>query len=438
MSHVSRRGFLAAASAAGGVGSGGEAGPAGRHEGPHGAAGRPGRSTTAGGRGAARRRCGAASGSAATASSVSSFEAAYAELTGAKHCLATANGTSALFASLGALGVGPGDEVIVPPYTFVATVNVVLRAERAAGVRRHRPRDVPDRRAQDRGGHHARTAAIMPVHLGGSAADLDAILAHRREAQAAGDRRRLPGPPGASGAARRSAPAAPRAASASRPRKNLNSGEGGAILTNDDELAEKCYAFHNNGRGRKDSGYDFTYAAPRRQPAHDRVPGGAAAGADDAARGAVATTRERERAVPDHHAARDSRHPSRRACTTAARATPTTSTCSATRRRSSPTCRARSSSRRWRRKASPARAATAPLNKEPFLQNTLHIARLPEDLLQRGHRGVDERNRCPENDRLCEEAVWFTQTMLLAGRGDMDQIAAGVRKVQAFASQLAI
>src|SRR5258708_7826628 len=54
------------------------------------------------------------------------FEEAYAKLLGSKHCLATANGTSALFASFNALGVGPGDEVIVPPYTFVATINTVL------------------------------------------------------------------------------------------------------------------------------------------------------------------------------------------------------------------------------------------------------------------------------------------------------------------------
>ncbi len=57
---------------------------------------------------------------------VERFEAEYARLTGAAHCLATANGTSALLATLGALDVGPGDEVIVPPYTFVATINAVL------------------------------------------------------------------------------------------------------------------------------------------------------------------------------------------------------------------------------------------------------------------------------------------------------------------------
>src|SRR5690606_33686714 len=57
---------------------------------------------------------------------VEAFEQAYASLTGARHCLAVANGTSALLTALGALDVGPGDEVILSPYTFIATVNVVL------------------------------------------------------------------------------------------------------------------------------------------------------------------------------------------------------------------------------------------------------------------------------------------------------------------------
>jgi dTDP-4-amino-4,6-dideoxygalactose transaminase len=55
------------------------------------------------------------------------FEREYAQAMGVKGCLATANGTSALLTALNALGIGPGDEVIVPPYTFVATVNVILQ-----------------------------------------------------------------------------------------------------------------------------------------------------------------------------------------------------------------------------------------------------------------------------------------------------------------------
>src|SRR5262245_14713811 len=53
------------------------------------------------------------------------FEAAFAEKMGAKFCLATSSGTTALLTSLGALGIGPGDEVVLPAYTFVATFNVI-------------------------------------------------------------------------------------------------------------------------------------------------------------------------------------------------------------------------------------------------------------------------------------------------------------------------
>ena len=53
------------------------------------------------------------------------FEAAFAIAMQAKHCLATSSGTTALLTTLGALGIGPGDEVIMPPYTFVATFNAI-------------------------------------------------------------------------------------------------------------------------------------------------------------------------------------------------------------------------------------------------------------------------------------------------------------------------
>ena len=56
--------------------------------------------------------------------------------------------------------------------------------------------------------------------------------------------------------------------------KNLNAGEGGAILTSDDALLERCYRFHNNSRGRRNTGNDFSYQRHGREPAHDGVPGG--------------------------------------------------------------------------------------------------------------------------------------------------------------------
>ena len=49
-----------------------------------------------------------------------------------------------------------------------------------------------------------------------------------------------------------------------------------------------------------------------------------------------------------------------------------------------------------------------------------------------------DRNRCPANDRLCDEAVWFTQTMLLAPRKSMEQIAEAIRKIQKHAGELKV
>jgi hypothetical protein len=77
-----------------------------------------------------------------------------------------------------------------------------------------------------------------------------------------------------------------------------------------------------------------------------------------------------------------------------------------------------------------------PLNKEPFLKNVMssraYQAIYPKQVLAEW----EERNHCPANDRLCTEAVWFTQNMLLGTRQDMDQIAEAVRKIQAQAGEL--
>src|SRR5262249_7554550 len=109
------------------------------------------------------------------------FEKAYAEKTGTKHCTATANGTSALFASLNALGVGPGDEVLVPPYTFVATINAVL-LQHALPVFVDTDRQTFQMDARKiEAAITPKTTCIIPVHLGGNAADLDAILAIGRK-----------------------------------------------------------------------------------------------------------------------------------------------------------------------------------------------------------------------------------------------------------------
>src|SRR5687768_17001347 len=99
---------------------------------------------------------------------VSRFEQEYAELMGAKHCLAAANGTSALVIALNTLGVQAGDEVIVPPYTFVATINAVLAMHALPVFVDTDPRTFQIDARKIEAAVTDRTVAIVPVHLGGN------------------------------------------------------------------------------------------------------------------------------------------------------------------------------------------------------------------------------------------------------------------------------
>src|SRR5579862_9870391 len=104
------------------------------------------------------------------------FEERTRELTGAKHAIAVMNGTMALYCCLRALGIGPGDEVIVPDLTFIATANAVIMAGADPVFCDILPDTFcldPDRIEQ---AVTPRTKAIMPVHLYGQSADMDAIM----------------------------------------------------------------------------------------------------------------------------------------------------------------------------------------------------------------------------------------------------------------------
>ncbi len=365
---------------------------------------------------------------------VAAFEAAYASLTGASHCLATANGTSALITSLGAIGIGPGDEVIVPPYTFVATINAVLLMH-ALPVFVDTDIDTFQIDAKKiEPAISGRTRAVIPVHLGGSAADLDTILpvAQKRgisvvedacQAHLAEWRGRKVGTCGTSGCFSFQAS------------KNLNSGEGGAILTSDDALIETCYRFHNNSRGRRNTGNDFSY---RQTGANLRMTEFQAALLMTQMTRLEAQARTRDdnaghltgllKQIPGIRPAR-----MYDGCTRNAyhlymfRYDPVAF---------SGLSRA-AFLKALNAEGVPASSGYSPLNKEPFLEDALGSrgfqAIYPKARLDRWR----EQNRCPQNERLCSEAIWMGQTMLLGPRQDMEDIAAAVRKVQAHAVSLA-
>jgi dTDP-4-amino-4,6-dideoxygalactose transaminase len=160
------------------------------------------------------------------------LERRLAEYTGARHAVALSSGTSAMHLSLLALGVGPGDEVIVPPITWPATANVVVHTGARPVFVDVRESDLtidPDRARE---ALNARTKAILPVDLAGQPCDLDALLGL--------------GPPvledaahsfGAEYRGRRIGAVARATCFSFYATKNVAAGEGGAVTTDDDELA---------------------------------------------------------------------------------------------------------------------------------------------------------------------------------------------------------
>ena len=106
---------------------------------------------------------------------VGEFESAYAQLIGAKRCLATASGTTALITSLHVAGVDAGDEVIVSPYTFIATYNAILMLKALPVFADTDPETLTIDPATIESRITDRTRAILPVHIFGMPCDMAPI-----------------------------------------------------------------------------------------------------------------------------------------------------------------------------------------------------------------------------------------------------------------------
>jgi len=360
------------------------------------------------------------------------FEQTWAATLGAKHCLATANGTSALFISLNALGIGPGDEVIVPPYTFVATVNAVLLQHALPVFVDTDPETSQIDARKIEAAITPRTRCILPVHLGGSPADLDAILAIGRnhnlpvledacQAHLAEWRHRKVSTLGALGCFSFQAS------------KNLNSGEGGAILTNDTDLYHQCQSFHNNGRG--DTGSGFGYV---RNGANLRMTEFQAALLLEQLKRVEEQSRTREQNAA-HLTKQLAEIPGLRPARMYDGATRNAYHLYMFRYDKAHFANLPRAQflKAMRAEGIPCSGGYTPLNKEPFLKHTFDSRAYRVIYPSKQLAEWFERNQCPANDRLCEEAVWFTQTMMLGPREDMDQIVEAARKIQRQAAALA-
>lgn len=175
------------------------------------------------------------------------FEAEFAQYCEVKHCIGVGNGLEALHLLLRAYGIGPGDEVIVPSNTFIATW---LAVSQCGATPVPVEPDVNTHNIDPAGIGAAitsRTRAIMPVHLYGQSADMDPIneiaakhglIVIEDAAQAQGARYK----------GRRTGSLGHAAATSFYPGKNLGAlGDGGAVLTSDDAIAEKVKQLRNYG-----------------------------------------------------------------------------------------------------------------------------------------------------------------------------------------------
>ncbi|MFN3653079.1 MAG: DegT/DnrJ/EryC1/StrS family aminotransferase [Armatimonadota bacterium] len=361
---------------------------------------------------------------------VSRFEERWAKQLGAGHALAVTSGTTALFTSLKALGIGPGDEVIVPPYTFIATVNAVLLQHALPVFVDSDPETFQIDARKIEAAITPRTACILPVHLGGGAADLDTILA-------VGKKHRLPVLEDACQShlaewrGKKVGTLGDLGCFSFQASKNLNSGEGGAVVTSNKELYERCFAVHNQGfvpRGGSISPAEgcnlrmtefqgaLLLEQMTRLEEQSRV---------REQNAAYLTAQLKE--IPGIRPARMYEGCTRNAYHLYMFRYDPQGFAGVPRARFLQALQA---------EGVPCSGGYTPLNRQPFLKNTLESRAFKAVYSPERLREHAERNRTPENDRLCEEAVWLAQTMLLGSRRDMDQIAEAVRKIQKQAASL--
>ncbi len=368
---------------------------------------------------------------------VSEFEKVWGDAIGTKRCVTVVNGTNALVAALSQFGVGAGDEVLVPPYTFIATVTAVLSNNAIPVFVDIDPLTYQMDPAKIEEKITPRTKVIMPVHIMGLPVDMkrinaiakkhnlvvieDACQAHFAEI----DGKRV-GSLGDAGCF------------SFQNSKNLPIGEGGAIVSNNDNFIDKCFSYANlglpygsvagtigTGSIRQGTKIRFTeyqaaigLALIKRLDQETTIRNENAAYLSSLVKdipGIVPqkaypdTTRSAFHLYAFRYKADDFKGLNRNDFLKALRA-----------------------------EGVPCSSGYTPLNTQPYLAQTFETQTYRKIYSKKDLdiATYNKNNRCPENDKLCEEAVWFTQNMLLAEKSDMEYIAAAVKKTYDNADKL--
>jgi len=181
------------------------------------------------------------------------FENAFAEYIGRKRAVAVNSGTSGLFLCLLSLGIGPGDEVITTPFTFIASATTIMMAGAKPVFIDIDPATLNIDPAKIESKITDKTKAIMPVEAFGSPAGFDKIssIAQKHNLTLLEDSCEALG---SELNGRKAGTFGKMSVFAFYPNKQITTGEGGMISTDDDDLADMCVSLRNQGRG-KGSGW---------------------------------------------------------------------------------------------------------------------------------------------------------------------------------------
>lgn len=173
------------------------------------------------------------------------FERAFADYVGTKHAVATGSGSGALHVALSALGVGPGQEVIVPGYLWIATVAAVVHRGAIPVLCEIDDSYCMDPRDLERK-ITSRTTVVLPVHMSGAGGNVEAIceVARMRNLKVLEDCAQAVG---ASHRGKKLGSFGDAAIFSFQYTKGMTTGEGGMVVTSDDALAKRCRAAHDIG-----------------------------------------------------------------------------------------------------------------------------------------------------------------------------------------------
>jgi len=368
---------------------------------------------------------------------VTEFEKTWAEAIGTKRCLAVVNGTNALITSLVQLGIGGGDEVLVPPYTFIATTISILQAGAMPVFVDIDPETFQIDPAKIEARITPRTKAIMPVHILGLPADMIRIMEIAKkhnllvvedacQAWLAEINHKKVGSFGNAGCF------------SFQNSKNIPVGEAGAITSDDEEFMDRCYSYHNYGNpygtqvGAVGSGAVMAGTKLRLTEYQ------AAIGLAQFKKLEAHTTKRNENAsylqsqlkrIPGILPYKLYKNVTRAAFHLFPFRYKKEEFSGLTLAEFLKALNA---------EGIPASKGYTPLNKMPYLKNVMETKNFklmyPPEMLD--YNKYMERNQCPVNDQVCEEAVWLFHSMLLAEKSDMDDIATAIDRIHRNADKI--